>query len=106
MWSVDALGLFLLSLHLLHLEFCLAISVVLREIAILAKPFRIMQFLCVLAQPCLLLLGPLLFRGRASLVEAGDAQAVGVAAPVSVSTLVRLVFEAILQYPQDGSVLF
>ena len=101
LWSVDALRLFLLSLHLLHLEFCLAISVVLREIAILAKSFRIMQFLGVLAQPRLLLLGPLLARSYASLVEAGDAQAVGVAAPVTVSTLVRLVFKAILQLQDD-----
>lgn len=60
-----------------------------------------MQFLCVLAQPCLLLLGSLLARSRATLVEASDTLAIGVVAPVSVSTLDRLVFKAILQLQDD-----
>ena len=59
-WFSDVLGLLLLSLHLLHLEFGFAISVILCEIAILAESFRIMQFISVLAQPSLFLLLPLL----------------------------------------------
>lgn len=99
-WFSDVLGLLLLSLHLLHLEFGFAISVILCEIAILAESFRIMQFVSVLTQPCLFLLLPLLC-DCLLLVEAAYAITVCMVSPVFVSTLICLVFEAILQFKDD-----
>ena len=96
----DALGLLLLSLHLLHLEFSFAISVVFSEIAILAESFRIMQFLSVLTQPGFLLLRPLLARVTRFVVTA-EAIAVGEVSPVFVSAFCGLVFKAILQFQYD-----
>lgn len=96
----DALGLLLLSLHLLHLEFSFAISVVFSEIAILAESFRIVQFLSVLAQPGFLLLRPLLVRVTRFVVTA-QAIAVCEVSPVFVSTFCGLVLKAILQFQYD-----
>ena len=99
-WFADGLRLCLLSLHLLHLEFSLAISVVFSEIAILAESFRIMQFLSVLTQPGFLLLRPLLARVT-RLVVTAQAIAVCEVSPVLVSALCGLVLKAILQFQYD-----
>ena len=96
----DALGLLLLSLHLLHLEFSFAISVVFSEIAILAESFRIMQFLSVLTQPGFLLLRPLLARVTGFVVTA-EAIAVAEVSPVFVPAFCGLIFKAILQFQYD-----
>ena len=96
----DALGLLLLSLHLLHLEFSFAISVVFSEIAILAESFRIVQFLSVLAQPGFLLLRPLLVRVTRFVVTA-QAIAVCEVSPVFVSAFCGLILKAILQFQYD-----
>ena len=99
-WFADALRLCLLSLHLLHLEFSFAISVVFSEIAILAESFRIMQFLSVLTQPGFLLLRPLLARITRFVVTA-QAIAVCEVSPVLVSAFCGLVLKAILQFQYD-----
>ena len=97
MLFADVFSLLLLSLHLLHLEFGFAISVVLCEIAILAESFRIMQFLRMLAEPSLFLLLSLL-GDCLCLVETAYAIAICMVSPVLMSALVCLVFEAILQF--------
>ena len=94
-WFADGLGLCLLSLHLFHLEFSLAISVVFSEIAILAESFRIMQFLSVLTQPGFLLLRPLLAH-ITRLVVTAQAIAMCKVSPVLVSAFCGLIFKAIL----------
>ena len=99
-WFADGLRLCLLSLHLLHLEFSLAISVVFSEIAILAESFRIMQFLSMLTQPGFLLLRPLPARVT-RLVVTAQAIAVCEVSPVLVSAFCGLVFKAILQFQYD-----
>ena len=99
-WFADGLRLCLLSLHLLHLEFSLAISVVFSEIAILAESFRIMQFLSVLTQPGFLLLRPLPARVT-RLVVTAEAIAVCEVSPVLVSAFCGLVLKAILQFQCD-----
>ena len=96
----DALGLLLLSLHLLHLEFSFAISVVFSEIAVLAESFRIMQFLSMLTQPGFLLLRPLL-ACVTRLVVTAQAIAVCEVSPVFVSTFCGLILKAILQFQYD-----
>ena len=96
----DALGLLLLSLYLLHLEFRFAISVVFSEIAILAESFRIVQFLSVLTQPGFLLLRPLLVRVTRFVVTA-QAITVCEVSPVFVSAFCGLILKAILQFQYD-----
>ena len=96
----DALGLLLLSLHLLHLEFSFAISVVFSEIAILAESFRIMQFLSVLTQPGFLLLRPLL-ACVTRLVVTAQAIAVCEVSPFLMSAFGGLILKAILQFQYD-----